>query len=539
MRSMIARPMGRRTFNAFAGSMVLAGTGARGALAQAKPVRGGTITVAQLVEASILSSAFDTATQVQIVSTKMIEGLISYEHNFKPIPRLATAWTVSPDGLRISFTLRQGVQWHDGKPFTSQDVAFSVMEVWKKLHGRGRLTYANVTTVETPDPHTAILVLSKPSPYIMNALAAMESGVLPAHVYEGTDIRANPANLAPIGTGPFKFKSWARGQNVVLERNPNYWDPGKPYLDQIIFQLIPDAGARAAAIESGQADLSYQSSVPLSDAKRLKSLPTIEVTDKGYAYQSTQMMMEFNFDRPYVKDLKVRRAIAHAIDPAFPTSVVWYDFGLPATGPIHQNLVNFYTADVPRYEPSIDIANKLLDEAGYKRGAGGIRFKLTIDPLAFGDTYLRTAEYVKQQLGDIGIDLSIRNQDFGAYVRRVYTDYDFDMTVVGVTQSADPTIGIQRFYLSTNCVKGAAFSNAGHYNDPEVDRLLIAGQSEMDPAKRKALFVDFQKIVMRDLPILPLTSINQITVTRSRLKDHTLTADGVFDGLANAWLMPR
>jgi peptide/nickel transport system substrate-binding protein len=539
MRSRIARPMGRRTFNALAGSTVLAGAGARGALAQAKPVKGGTITVAQLVEASILSSAFDTATQVQVISSKMIEGLISYEHDFKPIPRLATAWTVSPDGLRISFTLRQGVQWHDGKPFTSKDVAFSVLEVWKKLHGRGRLTYANVTAVETPDPHTAILVLSKPSPYIMNALAAMESGVLPAHIYEGTDIRANPANLAPVGTGPFKFKSWARGQNVVLERNPNYWDPGKPYLDQIIFQLIPDAGARGAAIEAGRADLSYQSSVPLSDAKRLDALPNVEVTDKGYAYQSTQMMMEFNFDNRYLKDLKVRQAIAHAIDPAFPTSVVWFDYGLPATGPIHQNLVKFYTADVPKYEPNVATANKMLDQAGYKRGADGVRFRLNIDPLAFGDTYLRTAEYIKQQLGDIGIALAIRNQDFAAYVRRVYTDYDFDLTVVGVTQSADPTIGIQRFYLSTNYVKGAPFSNAGHYNNPEVDRLLIAGQSEMDPAKRKAIFADFQRVAMGDLPVLPLTSINQITVTNARLKDHTLTADGVFDSLASAWLSPK
>lgn len=129
MRSMIARPMGRRTFNAFAGSMVLAGTGARGALAQAKPVRGGTITVAQLVEASILSSAFDTATQVQIVSTKMIEGLISYEHNFKPIPRLATAWTVSPDGLRISFTLRQGV--HSGTTASPSPRRMSPSPSWR------------------------------------------------------------------------------------------------------------------------------------------------------------------------------------------------------------------------------------------------------------------------------------------------------------------------------------------------------------------------------------------------------------------------
>ena len=143
--------------------------------------------------------------------------------------------------------------WHDGAPFTSADVAWSLMNVWKTLHGRGRATYANVERADTPDARTVVLHLSQPSPAIMNALAAAESQVLPRHRYEGTDVLTNPLNNAPVGTGPFRFKEWRRGSAVVVERNPDYWDAGKPYLDAIVMRFIPDGAGRSAALETGEA----------------------------------------------------------------------------------------------------------------------------------------------------------------------------------------------------------------------------------------------------------------------------------------------
>ena len=132
------------------------------------------------------------------------------------------------------------MKWHDGRDFSSADVAYSVLEIWKKLHARGRAIFANVDEVLTPDAQTAVLKLSKPAPYILNALSAVESQVLPRHLYEGTDPLANPRNNAPVGTGPFKFGNWSRGRDITLLRNDAYWG-GRPGLERVIVLLKPDA----------------------------------------------------------------------------------------------------------------------------------------------------------------------------------------------------------------------------------------------------------------------------------------------------------
>ncbi len=508
-----------------------------GSPAQAeKPVHGGRILIMQAYEPSMLSAGFDSAAGIQLVSSKILEGLLSYDFELKPHPTLAESWAVSEDGLRITFNLRKNVKWHDGKPFTSKDVAFSAIKVWKELHGRGRLTYRNLASVETPDDHTAIFVLANPSPYIVQALAGMESPILPAHLYEGTDVRRNAVNDAPVGTGPFKFKSWTRGSNVIVERNLDYWDIGKPYLDEIIFQTIPDDASRAAALEAGQADLSFSSLVPLSDVKRFEENPGFTIEQRGYEYLAVQAVSEFNLDRDFIKDVKVRQAIAHAVDTAFIRDTVWYGFGTPSTGPIHRNVADFYTADVPAYEYDIEKANALLDAAGYAKGSDGFRFSLAIAPMPFGDQPPRIAEYLKQTLSDIGINVSILNDDFAGYVKRVYTDRAFDLAIWTSGNGPDPVIGVQRGFLSSNFIKGLPFSNSTHYKNPRVDELLIGAGSEVDIAKRRALYEEFQKIIMAELPRIPLTDVTFVTIANSKLKNFTVTAQGVFDSMATAYL---
>jgi len=187
-----------------------------------EPVRGGNVTFLMSPAPQILTSAITTAGAEQVVSSKISDSLFTYDYDLNPKPLLAEGFSVSDDGLRVTINLRKGVKWHDGKEFTSEDVAFTTMEVWKVLHGRGRTIFGNVTAVETPDPYTAIFVLSKPSPGMLKSLAAQQAQILPAHLYKGTDIATNPANLKPIGTGPFKFVSFAPGDNLVLERNPDY-----------------------------------------------------------------------------------------------------------------------------------------------------------------------------------------------------------------------------------------------------------------------------------------------------------------------------
>lgn len=276
--------------------------------ASAQPVRGGTVVVAMQSEPPTLTSAFNPAGFAEVVSTKVLEGLLTYDFDLTPLPALAESWSLSDDGLVYTFNLRRGVRWHDGEPFTSADVAFSLKEVWIKLHPRGSAIFANVTDVSTPDDHTLVFKVSEPSPAIMKALASYGSQILPRHIYEGTDITSNPANNAPIGTGPFKFVEWQRGNFTRYERNEDYWDTGKPYVDELIFRYIADAGARAAAMETGEAQLATFNPVPLNDVERLAGTGFLNVETKGYEYLSPIFLIELNQRGEYLGNRDVRRA---------------------------------------------------------------------------------------------------------------------------------------------------------------------------------------------------------------------------------------
>lgn len=519
-------------------TMLAAALAMGGISAQAEePRHGGTLTYIVFPEPPTLTSAVTSSGPVSQVSPKIHDGLLTYGFDLEPAPQLATDWKVAEDGLSIRFDLRSDVTWHDGEPFTSEDVAFSVMEVWRVAHARGRSTFANVVEVETPDPHTAILRLDKPSPYILNALASMESQVVPKHVYEGTDVQTNPNNNAPIGTGPFRFVEWQRGSHLILERNPDYWDAPKPWLDRVIVRFIPDAGARAAALESGEADLLGMSIVPLNDVRRLDSLDHLGVETRGYEYIAVASYLMFNLEHEPFDDPRVRQAVAHALDRDLINRLVWFGYGAPATGPIHRALPAFYTDDVPSYPHDPAEAEELLDAAGLERGPDGVRFRITHDYLPFGEQFVRLAEYVRQALGEIGIEVEIVTQDYATFVRRVYNDRDFHLASFFANNTADPTIGVQRFYWSENFLPGVAFSNGAGYVDEEMDRLLEAAQTEVDPDARRDLFHEMQRLAMTDLPYLPLTHLDMITIYNQRVRNHTITADGVHANFAEVYLV--
>jgi peptide/nickel transport system substrate-binding protein len=508
------------------------------AWADEAPVRGGQLIVGQFPEPAVLTSGINTAGPTANISGKIFDGLLTYDFDFRPKPQLATAWEVSPDGRTIRFTLRPGVTWHDGHPFTSADVAFSVTEIWRKYHARGRSTFANVTSVETPDPLQVVLDLSQPAPFILNALVATESQVLPRHLYEGTDILANPHNIAPIGTGPFRFVRWDRGSHILLQRHPGYWDQPKPYLDQVLYRFIPDAGARSAALEAGDVHLVGESNVPGPDLVRLAALPRLDFDTKGYDYGSSVALLEFNLDRPVFQDVRVRRAIAHALDQQFIAESIWFGYGKPATGPIPPSFAAFYSDDVPRYPHDLKRATALLDEAGLHPDAQGIRLSITHDYMPYGDPYQRTADYIRDALKRIGIRVAIRTQDYAAFVKRVYTDRDFDTTNYSASTGPDPAIGVQRFYWSKNFQPGVAFSNGSHYARAEVDTALEAAAVETDPQRRRALYAQFQALVQADLPELPLSVLRQATIAQRRVRRHTVTIDGIRGNFAETYLLP-
>lgn len=490
------------------------------AAADTAPRRGGSVSINIGTEPPVLVLIAHTAGAAYYISGKTTEGLLTYDKDFKPQPLLATEWTVAPDGLRYWFRLREGVTWHDGKDFTAEDVAFSIKAL-KENHPRGRATFSSVERINVLGRHEVELILSKPAPYLITAFASFETPIVPRHLYEGTNVAENPRNAAPVGTGPYKFVEWVRGSHVRLVRNEAYWNPGKPYLDQLIIRFIIDPAAAAAAVETGDVQVSV-ANLPLADIDRLKANKNLVVSTVPVPYSPSIARAEFNLENKYLADIRVRHAIAHAVDKDFIVNTVYLGYATRLDGPVSPDLKTFYTPDLPKYAFDPKKAEALLDEAGYKRGPDGVRFKLFIDPTQPSGPPKQTAEYFAQALGKVGIKVELRSQDFATFVKRIFTDRSFDIAIEGMSNLYDPTVGIQRLYWSKNFKPGVPFTNGSRYVNPEVDRLLETAAVEVNPERRRQLFDDFQRLVVADLPTLDIVTPAVITVFDKRVKNLQL-----------------
>ena len=264
----------------------------------------------------------------------------------------------------------------------------------------------------------------------------------------------------------------------------------------------------------------------------------MSIETRGYEYLAPIFMLEFNLANQYLKDKRVRQAIAHAIDKDVVVKTIWFGFGKPAVSPVPSVLTQFHDPTVPKYAFDPKQAEQLLDEAGLKRGAGGRRFKVIQDFLPYGNDYQRTAEYLKQALGKVGIDMEIRSQDTAAFLKRVYTDNDFEMTSHFLYAMPDPTIGVQRIYWSKNIKKGVPFSNASGYANAEMDKVIEDAQVEHDRKKRRELLNRMQQIAADDIPVLDLFEVRFFTLASKRVQNHTSSAEGIYAAYSNVWLKP-
>ena len=228
-------------FFAFASGQALAQTD--------KTPRGGTFKIIYQ-EPTHLNMAIVSGTPTGVPGTQIFAGLLQFDEKFQPRPYLATKWDISPDGRTYTFHLQKGATFHDGKPITSADVAFS-LETVTKNHPFGVAMFRAVDKVETSDPHVAVFKLKHPYPAFLAATHPLLLPIIPKHIYGEGEIRKNPANIKPVGSGPFKFVEWKKGQHIILERNPNFFRKGQPYLDRIILEFITDPAARTVALETG------------------------------------------------------------------------------------------------------------------------------------------------------------------------------------------------------------------------------------------------------------------------------------------------
>ena len=287
--------------------------------------------------------------------------------------------------------------------------------------------FAAVNEVQTPDEGTAVFKLSKPHPALLLALSSQLGSIIPEHVYgDGQDPKSHPRNSEDlVGSGPFKLVEFVRDQHVIMERNENFFIKGRPYLDKIVWRIIKDPSARSLGRENGEIHMSAFESTP-QDILHSKNVEHLTVTDQGYAAIGPINWYEVNTKKEPTSDVRVRQAIAYAIDRNFLVNALTQGTARPAYTGIHPDSI-FNESDVARYDLDIDKANAILDEAGYTRGSDGMRFPLTID---FGWPSAKPwAGYAKPQLKKIGIDVTVRTSaGFPAWAKTV-SNWDFDMTV--------------------------------------------------------------------------------------------------------------
>ena len=492
--------------------------------------RGGTLSMLVQPEVPTLASYLSTSMPVGQTASKIYDGLLEYNFDLSPRPCLAESWNVSPDGLIITFNIRKGVKFHDGHPMTSEDVRYSIMEVLIKYHARGG-KFKIIESIQTPDDHTVLIKLKSSSPALMMAFSGYESPIIPKHLFAGKDIKNHPLANKPIGTGPFKFVEWKRGQYMRFDRNPDYWSPGQPYFDRIVVQTIPDSATRSAVLEKGDFQLAGFGAVPNNDAKRLGALPNLIVTTKGYENFSPISELDFNTKVKPFNNKKVRQAVAFCIDRKFVIKNIWFDFGKIATGPINSNFeaAGLYTSKVKNYDVSnrIEVANRLLDEAGYPRKSDGYRFEITHDITPYGGEWKSFGEYTVQQLDKIGIKARLRVEDVATWLKRIYTNYDFTLSSNWLNTFADPVLGVHRLYHSNAIKPGTVFKNASRWSSPLTDKLMDMASVEPDQEERGALYQAFQKILVEEVPVTWIHEIQFPTVINAQYKDVITSAIGI------------
>ncbi len=501
-------------------------------LAADEPKKGGTLTMAIQQTPRHLNPAVQSGTATGQPGTQLFASLLRYDDGWEPQPYLAESWKVSDDGLSVTVNLVKGATFHDGKPITSEDVAFSIDTV--KANHPFKSMFAPVESVETPDANTAIIKLSKPHPALLLAMSSQLLSIIPKHVYgDGQDPKAHPQNSENVvGSGPFKLVEFKRDQHVILERYDGYFMKGLPYLDRIVMRIIKDESARTIALENGELMVSGFEQNP-RDLNRMKKNENLDVSNAGYAAIGPVNWLAFNTKDGKTADVKVRQAIAYAVDRKFILKALMRGtIGAAKTG-IHPGSP-FYNDGVEAYDLDLDKANKILDDAGYKKDGNGTRFGLTID---YGWPAMKPfAEYVKPALKKVGIDVTVRSSaDFPTWAKRIST-HDFEMTMDNVFNWGDPVIGVHRTYNSKNIKKGVIWSNTQQYSNARVDELMDLAGATNDIAERKKYYAELQEILAAELPLYPLFPSPYHTVSSKKVVNAPNSIWGTSSPLDKVWI---
>jgi peptide/nickel transport system substrate-binding protein len=434
------------------------------------------------------------------VADLIFDGLVAYKKDLSGLePRLAKSWEVSDDGLRITFHLRKDVHWQDGEPFTARDVEFGFRTITdpKTLTAYNE-DYLQVKDFEVLDDYTIRLTYAKP---FAPALASWSSlVVLPRHILEGKNINeATEFARKPIGLGEYRFESWEPQKSITLRANPDYYR-GRPYIEKVIYRVIPDAQTQFLELKSGGLDM--MGLTPLQ-YERQTSSADFERTFAKYKYLThSYTYLGYNLKNPLFQDVRVRRALTHAINKQEIVDAVLLGLGRPAYGP--------YKPGTPWVDENIeplgydpDRARALLAEAGWKDTDGdgilekdGRKFEFEILTNQGNDLREKTATIIQRRFAEVGVKVEVRVVEWSAFINNFIDQRKFDAVVLGWSLNPDPD---QYDIWHSSKTKAKEF-NFISYSNPEVDELLEKGRRTFDAAQRKKYYDRFQEILAAEQP---------------------------------------
>ncbi len=455
--------------------------------------------------------------QSQRIDELLFDSLVQRDAHFNLQPALAERWEV-PDPLTYVFHVRPGVRFHNGQPLTARDVKWTFDSLINgKIRSAKASTFASVSRIETPDDYTVIFHLKQPFASLLWNLSGA-AGIVPYG--SGEDF-----NRRPIGSGPFRFVSAAQDKDVIVERNPDYWaTPAR--LDRVEFKVIPDATTRALELRKQSADVAINSLVAdtVVTLERDPDLKVMEAPGSIYAY------LAMNLRDPILKDVRVRRAIAYAINTQPIIHYLLRDEARPAYSilpPQHWA----YDADVARYPHDPQRARQLLDAAGYP-AKNGVRFHITMKTSTEESTRLLAA-VLQQQLREVGIALDIRSFESATFLADVTKGAYQIHSLRWIGGNQDPDIFENLFATSSFAPKRA---NRTFYSNPRVDELIRQGRSTLDQQKRKVIYDEIQVILAEDLPYINLWYLDNVLVHTNRVHGIELGPAGSYDFLRTAEL---
>jgi len=458
--------------------------------------------------------------QSERIDNLIFDDLLSRGDDLTVAPGLAERWEI-PDPLTYIFHLHRSVRFHDGRPLTARDVKWTFDSLLQgKIRSTKAANYRFVDRVDAPDDSTVVFHLKEPDSPLLWNLSDGAVGIVP---YGSGD----EMTTHPIGSGPFKFVSAETDREVVLERNDDYWGE-KARLLRVRFAVVPDETTEALELRKGSGDIAINSLTP-DTVLTLGRDPGLVVE---HAPGTRLAYLAFNLRDPILKEVRVRQAIAYALDRK-----PMIDYLLRGEAQLARSVLPqqswAYDGDVPAYEHNLDKANQLLDAAGYPE-VDGVRFHITMKTSTVADTRLMVA-VMQQQLRQAGIALDIRSFEFATFFSDV-THGAFQMHGLRwIGGNEDPDIFEYAFHSAKFPPNGA---NRSFYSNPKVDALIDRARRETDPSIRKPLYAEVQRILAEDLPYIDLWYLDNVIVHTRRVKNLKLNPAGNYDFLRTAEVAP-